>query len=45
MSLEWLNLHHLLYFRAVAREGGVSKAAARLNVSAPTVSNHFFMPR
>ena len=38
MSLEWLNLHHLLYFRAVAREGGVSKAAARLNVSAPTVS-------
>ncbi len=38
MSLESLNFHHLLYFRAVAREGGVGKAAARLNVSAPTVS-------
>ncbi len=38
MSFEWLNLHHLLYFRAVAREGGVVKAAARLHVSPPTVS-------
>ena len=38
MSLEFLNLHHLLYFRAVAREGGVVKAAERLNVSPPTVS-------
>lgn len=38
MSLEWLNLHHLLYFRAVAREGGVVKAAERLHVSPPTVS-------
>ncbi len=38
MSLEYLNLHHVLYFRAVAREGGVARAAARLHVSAPTVS-------
>jgi LysR family transcriptional activator of nhaA len=38
VALEHLNLHHLLYFRAVAREGGVAKAAARLHVSAPTVS-------
>ena len=38
MSLEFLNLHHLLYFRAVAHEGGVARAAARLHVSAPTVS-------
>ena len=38
MSLENLNLHHLMYFRAVAREGGVTKAAKRLSVSAPTVS-------
>ena len=38
MALENLNLHHLLYFRAAAREGGVAKAAARLHVSAPTVS-------
>ena len=38
MALENLNLHHLLYFRAVAREGGVARAAARLHVSPPTVS-------
>ena len=38
MALDWLNYHHLLYFRAVAREGGVVKAASRLNVSPPTVS-------
>lgn len=38
MSLDFLNLHHLLYFRAVAREGGVAKAARRLGVSPPTVS-------
>jgi LysR family transcriptional activator of nhaA len=39
MALDWLNLHHLLYFRAVAREGGVVRAARRLNVSPPTVSS------
>jgi len=38
MTLEWLNLHHLLYFRAAAREGGVVKAATRLRVSPATVS-------
>lgn len=38
MALDWLNYHHLLYFRAVAREGGVVKAARRLHVSPPTVS-------
>ncbi len=38
MSFEFLNLHHLLYFRAVAREGGVARAAKRLHLSAPTVS-------
>lgn len=38
MALDWLNYHHLLYFRAVAREGGVVKAAQHLNVSPPTVS-------
>jgi LysR family transcriptional activator of nhaA len=38
MSLDWLNFHHLLYFRAVAREGGVVKAARRLGVTPPTVS-------
>ncbi len=38
MALDWLNFHHLLYFRAVAREGGVVRAAKRLSVSPPTVS-------
>lgn len=37
-GLEWLNYHHLLYFWTVAREGGVSKAAAKLRLSQPTIS-------
>lgn len=36
--MDQLNFHHLLYFRAAAREGGVVKAAERLHVSPPTVS-------
>ena len=38
MPLAWLNYHHLLYFRAVAREGGVVKAARQLRLSPPTIS-------
>ncbi len=38
MDPEHLNYHHLLYFRAVAREGGVVKAARQLRLSAPTIS-------
>lgn len=33
-----LNYHHLRYFWAVVREGSVTRAAARLHVSQPTVS-------
>ena len=36
--MEWLNYHHLLYFWLVVREGGVTRAAARLRLSPPTVS-------
>ncbi len=36
--VEWLNYHHLLYFWTVVREGGVSRAAAKLRLSQPTVS-------
>jgi LysR family transcriptional activator of nhaA len=36
--MEWLNFHHLRYFWAVAREGGVTRASERLNISQPTVS-------
>lgn len=34
----WLNYHHLFYFRAIAEEGSVSKAAARLRLGQPTLS-------
>ena len=37
-SSDWLNYHHLLYFWAVVREGGISKAAEKLRLSQPTVS-------
>jgi LysR family transcriptional activator of nhaA len=37
-SLHQLNFHHLHYFWTVAREGGVTRAAARLFVSPSTIS-------
>jgi LysR family transcriptional regulator, transcriptional activator of nhaA len=36
--MEWLNYHHLRYFWAVAKEGGLAQAAARLHVSQPSIS-------
>lgn len=36
--MEWLNYHHLRYFWIVAKEGSLAGAAARLNVSAPSIS-------
>jgi LysR family transcriptional activator of nhaA len=36
--MDWLNYHHLLYFWTVAREGGISRAAARLRLAQPTIS-------
>jgi LysR family transcriptional activator of nhaA len=36
--MEFLNYHHLRYFWAVAREGGLRKASDALNVSQPTIS-------
>ena len=36
--MEFLNYHHLRYFWAVAREGGLRKAAEKLHVSQPTIS-------
>jgi LysR family transcriptional activator of nhaA len=38
MDLEWLNYNHLRYFWVAAREGGVTRAARKLNISQPTVS-------
>jgi LysR family transcriptional activator of nhaA len=37
-AMDFLNYHHLRYFWAVAREGGLTKAALKLRVSQPTIS-------
>lgn len=37
MSL-WMNYHHLFYFKTIAEEGSVSKAAQKLRVGQPTLS-------
>lgn len=34
----WINYHHLLYFKTIAEEGSVSKAAERLRLGQPTLS-------
>lgn len=36
--MEWLNYHHLRYFWTVAKEGSISRAAAKLHVSQPSIS-------
>jgi LysR family transcriptional activator of nhaA len=36
--MEWLNYHHLRYFWTVAKEGSLARAAARLRVSQPSIS-------
>ena len=37
--MEWLNYHHLLYFWTVAREGSIARAAEKLRLAQPTISN------
>lgn len=37
--MEWLNFHHLRYFWAAAKEGGVTRAGQKLNITQPTVSS------
>jgi LysR family transcriptional activator of nhaA len=36
--VEWLNYHHLHYFWAVVREGGIAAASRRLHVGRPSIS-------
>ena len=35
---EWINYHHLFYFKTIAEEGTVSKAAIKLSLGQPTLS-------
>ena len=35
---KWLNYHHLYYFRTIAHEGGIAKAAKKLRLGQPTLS-------
>ena len=34
----WINYHHLNYFRVIASEGSISKAAEKLKIGQPTLS-------
>lgn len=36
--MDWLNYHHLRYFWTVAKEGNMARAAAKLHVSQPSIS-------
>ena len=38
MANAWINYHHLLYFKTIAEEGTVSKAAEKLRLGQPTLS-------
>ena len=35
---QWINYHHLFYFKTIAEEGTVSKAADKLRIGQPTLS-------
>lgn len=35
---QWINYHHLFYFKTIAEEGTVSKAAVKLRLGQPTLS-------
>lgn len=35
---QWINYHHLYYFKVIAEEGSVSKAAEKLRLGQPTLS-------
>lgn len=36
--MTWLNYHHLYYFKIIAQEGGIARAADRLRLGQPTLS-------
>lgn len=37
--MQWLNYHHLFYFRVIANEGGIARAAEKLRLGQPTLSS------
>ena len=36
--MQWLNYHHLFYFRIIATEGSIARAAEKLHIGQPTLS-------
>lgn len=38
MNSPWINYHHLFYFKTIAEEGSVSRAAQKLRIGQPTLS-------
>lgn len=38
MDNQWLNYHHLYYFKVIAQEGAIAKAAKKLRLGQPTLS-------
>lgn len=36
--MDWLNYHHLYYFKTIANEGGIARAAEKLRIGQPTLS-------
>ena len=36
--MKWINYHHLIYFREIARQGSISKASTYLKIGQPALS-------
>ncbi len=36
--MNWINYHHLLYFRTVLKEGSISRACQKLHITQPAIS-------
>lgn len=37
--MQWLNYHHLYYFKIIANEGGIARASEKLRIGQPTLSS------
>jgi LysR family transcriptional regulator, transcriptional activator of nhaA len=36
--MQWINYHHLYYFKVIATEGGIARASEKLHIGQPTLS-------